>query len=128
MLALEKGNTGSGIAFLVSAGIVFEIIAYSCSSPQTTELNAAKRAPTLMKWVHIGQVQSVAFVAIAAYIDPPRRRPIIYGGVAAMGLSEILYLHAKSAGLKNGGPPTEEYTPGSYGYGGPTNSWSMVPG
>lgn len=110
MLALNAGNrSGWGIAFLVSAGIVFEIIAYSCSSPQTTELNAHIRAPTLMKWVHIGQVQSAGFLLIAVVIDKNHRVPILLGGGVAMGISEGLYLHAKNAGLQNGGPPTEQY-------------------
>lgn len=130
MLALEKNtNSGFGIAFLVSAGIVFEIIAYCCSSPQTMELNAVKRAPTLMKYVHIGQVQSAGFIAFAAYFDPARRTPILAGGITAMAISEVLYMHAMSAGLNNPGPTTEEYSEkANYGYGSPTNNWSMVAG
>jgi hypothetical protein len=108
-VAIITFKGGSGIAFLVSAGIVFEIIAYSCSSPQTTELNADKRAPTLMKWVHIGQLQSAGFIGVAATIDKGHRGPILAGGITAMVISEILYVHAKQAGLSNGGPPTEEY-------------------
>ncbi|HXT92375.1 MAG TPA: hypothetical protein VN714_24335, partial [Trebonia sp.] len=63
-MALEKmsGNGSTGIAFLVSAGIVNEIIAAACSSPQTTEINAAKRADTLMKWVNLGIAQAALFV------------------------------------------------------------------
>jgi len=49
-------NGGDGVAFLVSAGLVYECIAKACSSPQTAELNAEKRAETLMKWVNIGCV------------------------------------------------------------------------
>ena len=60
---------GTGVAFLVSAGIVYEIIAAACSSPQTTELNAGTRAPTLMKWVNLGLIQAGASVAIAAVLD-----------------------------------------------------------
>ena len=59
----------NGVPFLVSAGIVYEIIAAACSSPQTTEINASTRADTLMKWVHIGLVQAGLFVVIAAAID-----------------------------------------------------------
>ena len=55
-------NNSWGIAFLVAAGIVYEIIAAACSSPQTTEINASTRAGTLMKWVHIGLAQSALFV------------------------------------------------------------------
>jgi hypothetical protein len=109
VLALGNIKSGSGIAFLVAAGIVFEIIAYSCSSPQTTELNAETRAPTLMKWVHIGQVQSAGFITVAAVIDKNHRVPILIGGGLAMVISEGLYMHAKQAGLASPGTPTEQY-------------------
>lgn len=103
------GGSG-GIAFLVSAGIVYEIIAAACSSPQTTEINAGSRAGTLMKWVHIGIGQAALFVAVAAAIDKSHRTEIIAGGVAAGGLMYAQYAHAKQAGLKGaaqGQPGTE---------------------
>ena len=53
---------GGGVAFLVSAGIVYEIIAAACSSPQTTEINAKSRSDTLMKWVNLGCVCVCQFV------------------------------------------------------------------
>jgi hypothetical protein len=106
-----KGS--DGIAFLVAAGIVYEIIAAACSSPQTTEINAATRAGTLMKWVHIGAVQAVLFIAVAAYIDRRHAKAVIGGGGTAMALMYGSYFHAKQAGLKNGGPPTETYGSGS---------------
>lgn len=109
MLQLEGKDTSFGIAFLVAAGIVFEIIAYCCSSPQTAQLNAITRAPTLMKWVHVGQVQAAIFITIAAAIDRKHRGAIIAGGAAAMAISEGLYLHAIRAGLSDGGPPTEQH-------------------
>jgi hypothetical protein len=96
-----------GVAFLVSAGIVYEIIAAACSSPQTTEINAATRAGTLMKWVHIGIGQAALFIAIAAYIDPRHRTAIIGGGAAAGGLMYLQYVHARRAGLASAGPGTE---------------------
>lgn len=104
-----EGRQSGGVAFLVSAGIVFEIIAAACSSPQTAELNAAKRAETLMKWVNIGEGTSVAFVAIAATIDPGHRVPIIAGGTLAGGLMYLYYWHAREAGLKSNAPPTEQW-------------------
>jgi hypothetical protein len=105
-VSLASGGS-DGIAFLVSAGIVYEIIAAACSSPQTTEINASMRADTLMKWVHIGLVQAAAFVAIAAYFDAPHRRAILGGGAMAGALMYGQYTHAKKAGLANGGTPTE---------------------
>jgi hypothetical protein len=97
-----------GIAFLVSAGIVYEIIAAACSSPQTTEINASSRADTLMKWVHIGIVQAAMFIAIAAYIDRRHRLAIIAGGALAGVLMYGQYVHARSAGLASALPGTED--------------------
>jgi hypothetical protein len=111
--ALRGGN---GIAFLVAAGIVYEIIAAACSSPQTTEINASARAGTLMKWVNLGVGQAVLFILIAAAIDRQHRPAIVAGGAIAAGLMYAQYAHAKAAGLRNGGPPTESY--GASGWGG----------
>jgi len=107
-MAATSGG-GDGVAFLVSAGIVYEIIAAACSSPQTTEINAKARAGTLMKWVHVGAVQAAVFVAVAAYVDKKHRTAIISGGLVALVLMYGSYFHAKSAGLANGGPTTESY-------------------
>jgi len=110
MADMQSALKGSdGIAFLVSAGIVYEIIAAACSSPQTTEINASARADTLMKWVHLGVGQAAVFIVIAAVIDSKHRNAIIGGGALAAGLMYIQYAHAKKAGLRNGGPPTETY-------------------
>lgn len=110
MAAQELGAKSNGVAFLVSAGIVYEIIAAACSSPQTTEINADKRADTLMKWVHIGIGQAAIFIAAAAFIDEEHRTEIIAGGVVAGGLMYAQYWHAKEAGLKTFGGGTENTT------------------
>jgi hypothetical protein len=104
-----NAHPGDGVAFLVSAYGVYEVIAANCSSPQTTELNADKRAPTLMKWVHLGIGQSAVLVAVAVIAFPNQRVPIIAGAVLAAAFMELSYLHAKSSGLKNGGTPTESW-------------------
>ena len=108
----SAARSGSGIAFLVAAGIVYEIIAAACSSPQTTEINATARADTLMKWVHLGVGQAALFVAIAAYIDRQHRTAILAGGSTAAVLMYGQYIHARNAGLRNGGPSTETYGTG----------------
>lgn len=104
--ALGSGNRA--IAFMVAAGLVYEIIAAACSSPQTTEINANARADTLMKWVVIGMVQAAVFVLIAAAMDK-EKWPALLGGGLAGAMMWTSYAHAKSAGLKNGGPTTEQY-------------------
>ena len=110
MALTEVGDKGSsGIAFLVSAGIVYEIIAANCSSPQTTELNAGTRAPTLMKWVHLGLGQAALFVGAAIMFDPGHAVPILAGGLLAAGVMHMLYGHAKTAGLASSEPGTEQW-------------------
>lgn len=110
MTTAQLGRDGrSGVAFLVSAGVVYEIIAACCSSPQTTEINASSRAETLMKWVNLGTLQAAAFVGIAAYLDRQHAPEIIAGGGAAIGLLYFQYAHAKQAGLSSNKPGTEHY-------------------
>lgn len=108
-MAISLGNAGKGLAFLVAAGIVYEIVAAACSSPQTTEINAGARADTLMKWVYLGLGQSAVFIIIAAVIEPDQAGAIISGGSLAGGIMYVSYAHAKKAGLAAPGTPTETY-------------------
>lgn len=111
-MAVEGLNTrgGEGTAFLVSAGVMYEIIAAACSSPQTTELNAGARSKTLMKWVNLGVIQGIFFVIIAAIYEPKRARAILFGGGLAAVLLYWQYDYAKKCGLKSDEPPTETYS------------------
>jgi len=106
----DAGLIGSSdaITFMVSAGLVYEIIAAACSSPQTTEINASARADTLMKWVKVGLVQAGIFVAVAWWVDG-RRWPALLGGALAGALMWASYAHARAAGLKSTLPGTESY-------------------
>jgi hypothetical protein len=98
----------SGVAFLVAAGIVYEIIAAACSSPQTTEINAKSRSSTLMKWVYLGLAQSGVFIGIAAVIDKKHSAAILSGGLLAAVIMYFSYVHANMAGLASLAPGTEE--------------------
>lgn len=108
MADLEIGGSW-GVAFLVSAAIVADIIAKACSSPQTTELNAGTRARTLMKWVTIGVIEAAFLVGIAAIADKKYRIPIILGGVIEVVVTYAEYVHGKNAGLRSAQPGTESY-------------------
>lgn len=101
-------GASDAITFMVAGGLVYEIIAAACSSPQTTEINASARADTLMKWVKLGLVQAGLFVAVAWYVDG-MRWPALLGGALAGGLMWWSYAHALSAGLKSNLPGTETY-------------------
>lgn len=99
----------NGVAFLVSAGLVYEAIAAACSSPQTMEINAKARGGTLMKWVHLGVAQAALFVLLAAYVDKRHRIAILAGGGLAAALMYGQYVHAKTAGMASCEPGTESY-------------------
>lgn len=106
-MAGELGGKSDGVAFLVAAGIVYEIIAAACSSPQTAEINAKSRSGTLMKWVTIGCGQAALFIGIAAIADPTHRRAILAGGALAGGIMYVSYCHALESGMKSQAPGTE---------------------
>ncbi len=106
--AVGGNNATAAVTFMVSAGLVYEIIAAACSSPQTTEINAGKRADTLMKWVYLGLGQAALFVGVAAWLSDEPWAALTGGGLAAV-LMLGQYQHAKTAGLANGGPGTETY-------------------
>lgn len=108
MADMSAMSGDDAIALLVSAGLVMECVAASCSSPQTVEINAKKRSSTLMKWVNIGMVQAGILVGVGAMVSK-RPGPVLVGGGLAMGLMYAQYVHAKHAGLKSSAPGTETY-------------------
>lgn len=95
----------------VAAAVVYDVISATNSSPQTTEINAKHRAPTLMKWVNIGLVQAALFVLIMTVAEPPGKkwRPLT-GGVLAMILLYSQYVYAKACGLKSAEQGTESFS------------------
>ena len=101
-------TASAGIAFLIGAASVAEFIAKDVSSPQTVHLNAKKRAPTLMRWVHIGMFEAAFFLAIAAFIDKKHATAFVAGGVLEMVVTEGQYLWARNLGLKEADLPTTE--------------------
>ena len=102
------GSGANGVAFLVGAGLVFEVVAAYCSSPQTAEINADKRADTLMKWVNIGTGGAAIFIIIAAMLDQKHAAAILTGGALAGGMMYYSYVHAKKAGLASCEEGTED--------------------
>lgn len=108
MADLASIGTDDAVTFMVSAGLVFEIIAAFCSSPQTAEINADKRAGTLMKWVYLGLGASAVFVLIAA--GPMKGgKAAISGGALAGAMLGAAYVYAKRSGLASSAPGTESY-------------------
>jgi uncharacterized membrane protein len=86
--------------------LIYTMVAASCSSPQTAEINADKRAATLMKWVTIGFLQSIPFIVIGVLLDKRRWPPLAGSGLAA-GMLWWQYQYALKSGLASAEPGTE---------------------
>jgi hypothetical protein len=107
-LALES-NYGTGIAFVIGAASMAEFVAKACSSPQTVEINASKRAPTMMKWVNIGILEGALLIGVTVFFDKKYSVPLIAGAVAEGIITYAEYVHGRASGLNNPGPGTEQY-------------------
>jgi hypothetical protein len=107
-MAFQGTSASQGVAFLIGAASVAEFVAKDVSSPQTVHLNAKKRAPTLMRWVHVGMVESVLFLAIATAIDKKHAKAFLAGGILEMIVTEAEYLYARQLGLTEIDQPTTE--------------------
>jgi hypothetical protein len=105
------GDTaGAGSRMLVvavSAEMVYQLVGSNMSSPQTAELNAAARAPTIAKWVNLTNAEAVAWIVFLSVLDDSLW-PALGGGLAAAGMW-LKYRHAIKSGLAKGGQPTENY-------------------
>lgn len=99
---------GRGVAFLIGATVMADLVAKACSSPQTAEINADSRATTLMKWVNVGLLEGATFVVIAAMLDKQYAMAIIAGGALEGAITYFEYAHAKNSGLASPEPGTED--------------------
>ena len=91
----------------VAAEMVYQLVGSNMSSPQTAELNAGARAPTIQKWVNLTNVEAGAWVIFLCILDQSLW-PFLGGGLALGGMA-LKYRYAINSGLKNGGPTTENY-------------------
>lgn len=97
----------AGLAGLIGiyAALVLDIFSSLDSSPQTTQLFAKDRGPTLWKWVRIGAIVAVLFIAlgvISARHEGNRWEGPLIGGLLALGLMYWAYTNAINSG---GGEP-----------------------
>ena len=104
--SLLGGSDGDTVG--LAALVVYGVVAAACSSPQTAEINAAKRSATLMKWVNLGLVQAAVIVGVMVYLDKHRWPPLLGAGLAG-GMLYASYRHALASGLASGGATTETY-------------------
>lgn len=105
---MAQGNVANTVG--IYGALTYDVIAAACSSPQTTEINADKRADTLMKWVYLGITQAAIFTVIGASVEVKEGNPVwppILGSSLAASMMWASYIHAKQSGLEKGGVGTE---------------------
>jgi len=91
----------------VAAEMVYQLVGSNMSSPQTAELNAGARAPTIQKWVNITNAEAVGWIAFLCVLDRSWW-PALGGGLALAGMV-AKYHYAIQSGLKSPGQSTEQY-------------------
>jgi hypothetical protein len=89
------------LAVASAAQVVYQVASANLSSPQSNELDAGARAPTLQKWVNISNFEAAGWVAFLCLLDGSLW-PAVGGGLALGGLV-VKYRHAINSGLANGG-------------------------
>lgn len=104
------GLSSPAVTLAVYAALTYDIISATNSSPQTTEINASTRAPTLMKWVKIGLAQAALFAFLGIILEVHSGRspwPPALGAGLAGGLLWAQYVHARNCGMASDAPGTE---------------------
>jgi hypothetical protein len=91
----------------VAAEMVYQLVGSNMSSPQTAELNAAKRAPTIDKWVNLTMAEAAGWILFLCWLD--RSWWPLVGGLLALAGMWLKYRYAIKSGLRDGGPATETY-------------------
>lgn len=92
----------------VAAEMVYQLVGSNMSSPQTAELNAGARAPTISKWVNLTNLEAGAWIIFLCLLDGSLW-PMLGGGIALGGMV-LKYAYAIRSGLASAEPGTESYT------------------
>lgn len=92
----------------VAAEMVYQLVGSNMSSPQTAELNAGARAPTIQKWVTLTNAEAFAWIVFLCILDQSFWPAL--GGLLALGGMVLKYRHAIRSGLGSSAPGTEMYS------------------
>ena len=110
-MALGEASPRAGLRMVtvaVSAELVWQLVSANLSSPQTAELNAAARAPTIGKWVNMSSAEAVAWLVFLCILDKSAWPAL--GGLLAGVSMWLKYRYAITSGLSNDAPATENYS------------------
>ena len=111
-MAVGEGSAGSGrrshaILTAVSAEVVWQITSKALSSPQTAELDAEARAPTIWKWVRIAGWESAGWITFLCVLDESLWPAV--GGILAGVTTYAQYRYAIKSGLNGNSRPGGGY-------------------
>ena len=107
MPLLARGRSPVMLSVYAGAELVYQLVGANLSSPQTAELNAAKRAPTIGKWVVMANAKAVFWIIGLCLLDGSLW-PALGGGLAVTDM-HFSYRYAIKSGLEDGSPGTETY-------------------
>ena len=117
MPIVGNGKHSPVIIIGVYAALGYDITSANLSSPQTFELNANQRGPTLSKWLNINVAEAVVWGIGSSIID---KSPYPMIGIA-LGITSMVikYKYAVASGQNSGKPDmenteTQEYDTGGY--------------
>jgi len=100
---------GPMLVTAVTAELVYQLVGANMSSPQTAELNAEARAPTIDKWVRLTNAEAAGWILLLMILARKLWAYVLLGGlIAAVGMW-LKYRYAISSGLSDGQPGTESY-------------------
>lgn len=102
----RKFRRGTTVA--ITAEMIYQLTGSNMSSPQTAELNAEARAPTIHKWVKITHWEAVLWTLFFWWLYGSAWA-IVGGGLAWSGMYGK-YRYAIISGLQSKEPGTEDYT------------------
>ena len=111
-MAVEAAFGGNGrrsraILIAVSAEVIWQITSKALSSPQTAELDAVARAPTIWKWVKIAGWEGAGWITFLCIIDGSLWPAT--GGVLAGVTTYAQYKYAITSGLSGNSRPGGTY-------------------
>jgi hypothetical protein len=106
-MALTVGGVGRMLGVYAGGELVYQLTGANLSSPQTAELNARKRAPTIGKWVLMTHGKSLFWITLLCSLDKSLW-PALGGGLAALDM-HLSYRYAIRSGLESGQPGTETW-------------------
>ena len=106
-MPLTRMHAGRMLSVYAGAELVYQLTGANLSSPQTAELNAKARAPTIGKWVTATNIKSLVWITLLCVLDESLW-PAFGGGLAALDM-HFSYRYAIRSGLASGAPGTERY-------------------